>query len=135
MKFAILLLGLSLAAGCSMRRSTRRAEPVGCELWATYICIARIPKRRKKFWVDALDAQETKLGGICKCSSCPEFWSCCKRRTQRAGTEGSVINHIGFKVRDLSATLAKLEAAHIPMWSAASRPRPWFWPRTTSAWS
>ena len=31
------------------------------------------------------------------------------------GTEGAVINHIGLKVRNLSATLAKLESAHIPI--------------------
>jgi catechol 2,3-dioxygenase-like lactoylglutathione lyase family enzyme len=37
------------------------------------------------------------------------------KKDSSGGTAGSVINHIGVKVRDLSATLQKLDAAHIPV--------------------
>jgi catechol 2,3-dioxygenase-like lactoylglutathione lyase family enzyme len=72
---------------------------------------------QKKFWVGALAAQETKLGGM-QVFKLPGVLIMLDKTDQAGrggGTEGSVINHVGFKVRDLSATLAKLESAHIPI--------------------
>ena len=72
------------------------------------------PEAQKKFWMGALDAQETKLGNI-EVFKLPGVLVMLDKADRTGGTEGSVINHLGVKVRDLSATLAKLESAHIPI--------------------
>ena len=89
---------------------------------------------QKKFWVGALAAQETKLGGM-QVFKLPGVLIMLDKTDQAGrggGTEGSVINHVGFKVRDLSWPSSN------PLTSRslfAIRLRPWFSPRTASAWS
>lgn len=72
------------------------------------------PEAQKKFWIDVLGAEEAKLGTM-EVFKLPGVLVIIQKAAPTAGTEGSVINHIGLKVRDLSATLAKVEAAHIPI--------------------
>jgi len=70
------------------------------------------PARQKAFWVDTLGAQETKLGPL-DAFKFPGALVILQKSSARAGTDGSVVNHVAVKVRDLAGTLAKLEAAHI----------------------
>ncbi len=72
------------------------------------------PDAQKTFWVDVLGAQETTLGTI-KVFKLPGVLVMVQKRDAAGGTDGSVVNHVAVKVRDLSAALAKLEAAHIPI--------------------
>jgi catechol 2,3-dioxygenase-like lactoylglutathione lyase family enzyme len=70
------------------------------------------PDAQKKFWVDVIGAQETKLGTM-PAFKIPGVVILVRKADPTGGTDGSVVNHIAVKVRDLSATLAKVEAAHI----------------------
>jgi catechol 2,3-dioxygenase-like lactoylglutathione lyase family enzyme len=107
MKFAILLLGLS--AGMHAQLATPNASGVTMGHLHLY---SKDTEAQTKFWVAVLGAQETKLGNM-QVFKLPGVLILLQKADPRAGTEGSVINHLGFKVRDLSATLAKVEAAHI----------------------
>ena len=70
------------------------------------------PGAQKKFWVDVIGAEETKLGTM-PAFKMPGVLILARKADPSGGTEGSVVNHIAVKVRDLSETLAKVEAAHI----------------------
>jgi len=72
------------------------------------------PAAQKKFWVDALGATETKLGDF-EAFKFPGALVMLRNAEAHGGTDGSVVNHVAVKVRDLAGTLAKLEAAHIPI--------------------
>jgi catechol 2,3-dioxygenase-like lactoylglutathione lyase family enzyme len=68
------------------------------------------PAAQSKFWTEVMGAQTTKLGPM-DAYKIPGVIVLVQKIDPSAGTDGSVINHVGFKVRDLSATLAKVEAA------------------------
>ncbi len=70
------------------------------------------PDAQKKFWVDVIGAQEAKLGTM-QAFKFPGVLILVRKADPSGGTDGSVVNHIAVKVRDLSETLAKVEAAHI----------------------
>jgi len=70
------------------------------------------PDAQKKFWVDVIGAEETKLGTMVA-FKLPGALIMARKADPTGGSEGSVVNHIAVKVRDLSQTLAKVEAAHI----------------------
>jgi catechol 2,3-dioxygenase-like lactoylglutathione lyase family enzyme len=109
MKFAILLLGLSVALDAQL--AVPNASGVAMGHLHLY---TKDPEAQKKFWAGALDARATKLGDI-EVFKLSGVLVMLRKADPAGGTEGSVINHIGVKVRDLAATLAKLEAAHIPI--------------------
>jgi catechol 2,3-dioxygenase-like lactoylglutathione lyase family enzyme len=108
MKFAILLLCWSSAVA-----QLSAPNVTGVTMGHVHL-YARDTEAQKKFWVGVLDAQETKLGDM-QVFKLPGLLIMLQKADSRAGTAGSVVNHLGLKVRDLSATLAKLEAAHIPI--------------------
>ena len=68
------------------------------------------PAAQEKFWVDVLGAQETKLGTyqVFKMAGVLVMFN---KAEPSGGTEGSVVNHVAVRVRDLKAVLAKVEAA------------------------
>jgi len=70
------------------------------------------PDGQRKFWVDVIGAQETKLGTM-QAFKLPGALILVRKAGPSGGSEGSVVNHIAVKVRDLSGTLARVEAAHI----------------------
>jgi len=72
------------------------------------------PFEQKRFWVNVLGAQETRLGTM-PVFKLPGALVIVRQAEAAGGTEGSVVNHIAVKVRDLAATLAKVEAANIPI--------------------
>ena len=63
----------------------------------------------KRFWVDQLGATPVKLGNndVMKFPGALVFL---KKADPGGGTEGSVVNHIGFLVRDLNQCLTKWKA-------------------------
>jgi catechol 2,3-dioxygenase-like lactoylglutathione lyase family enzyme len=109
MKYATLLFALSAAMHAQLAAPNASGVTMG-----HYHLYSPNPEAHKKFWVDVLGARETKLGGI-QVFKLPGVLIMLDKADRSGGTEGSVINHIGFKVRDLSATLAKVESAHIPI--------------------
>src|ERR1700681_731145 len=108
MRLAILLLCLSAAVEAQLAAPNESGVTMGHLHLYT-----KEPEAHKKFW-GVLDAQATKLDDI-EAFKLPGVLIMLRKADTAGGTEDSVINHIGFKVRDLSATLAKLEAAHIPI--------------------
>ena len=73
---------------------------------------AKDPEVQKKFWVDVIGATPAKLGGL-DVLRIPGAIIFINKTAPSGGTEGTVINHVGVKVRDLPAVLAKVEAAQI----------------------
>ena len=63
----------------------------------------------KKFWVDQLGATPVKLGTN-EVMKFPGALVFLKKADPAGGTEGSVVNHIGFLVRDLNQCLTKWKA-------------------------
>lgn len=70
------------------------------------------PDAQTKFWMELLGAQETKLGSW-PTAKMPGALIILQKLDGSGGTDGSVVNHIAVKVRDLNATLAKMESAHV----------------------
>jgi catechol 2,3-dioxygenase-like lactoylglutathione lyase family enzyme len=68
------------------------------------------PAAQARFWTEVMGAQPAKLGPM-DAYKLPGVVVIVQKIDPSAGTDGSVINHAGFKVRDLNATLKKVEAA------------------------
>src|SRR2546423_15638732 len=66
----------------------------------------------KKFWVDQLGATPVKLGNN-EVMKFPGVLVFLRKAETSGGTEGSVVNHIGFLVRDLDTCLTKWKAASV----------------------
>jgi len=109
MRLAILLVGLAAAVNAQLAGPNAAGVTMG-----HYHLNTKNPDAQKSFWVGILGAQEAKLGPI-EVFKLPGVLVLIDKKDSSGGTAGSVINHIGVKVRDLSATLQKLDAAHIPV--------------------
>ena len=73
---------------------------------------AKDPATQARFWTDVLGAQSAKVGPM-DAYKLPGVLIMIRKADATAGSDGSTVNHIGFKVRDLKGTLAKAESAHI----------------------
>ncbi len=82
----------------------------------------RDPEAHKKFWVEQLGAAPAKIGAF-DVMKFPGVLVFLTKGEPSGGTDGSVINHIGFLVRDLDASLARWKAAgvRIPTENLANR--------------
>jgi catechol 2,3-dioxygenase-like lactoylglutathione lyase family enzyme len=70
------------------------------------------PAAETKFWADVLGAPETKASETRQLFKIPGVLIVVDKVDPTAGTDGSVVNHVAVKVKDLGAILAKMEAAH-----------------------
>jgi catechol 2,3-dioxygenase-like lactoylglutathione lyase family enzyme len=113
MKFAILWLGWSFALVVQCAAQLAAPNPSGVTMGHVHL-YSRDTEAQKKFWVGVLGAQETKLGDM-QVFKLPGVLVFVQKSDPREGSQGSIVNHLGMKVHDLSATLAKLESAHIPV--------------------
>lgn len=73
---------------------------------------AKDPAAQKSFWVDYVGATPAKLGPL-DVYRLPGVIVFVNKAEPTGGTEGSVVNHIGLKVRDLKAYVAKAAAANV----------------------
>jgi catechol 2,3-dioxygenase-like lactoylglutathione lyase family enzyme len=73
---------------------------------------AKDPEIQKKFWIEVIGATPAKLGGL-DVIRIPGAIIFINKAEPSGGTEGTTINHVGVKVRDMQAVLAKVEAANI----------------------
>jgi catechol 2,3-dioxygenase-like lactoylglutathione lyase family enzyme len=64
----------------------------------------------RRFWVDFLGASTAKLGNL-EVYKFPDALVLVRKATVSGGSEGSAINHLGFKVKDLAGMLEKCEKA------------------------
>ncbi len=70
------------------------------------------PDGQKKVWVDALQGEFLKSGPL-EFAVFPGVLIGFRKGEARGGTEGSVVDHLGFAVRDLAGTKARLIAAGV----------------------
>lgn len=69
------------------------------------------PEAQRHFWVDIMGATRPATSPDVM-YLLPKVTVIVDKGTPMAGTEGSIVNHIGFRVRDIKDILAKLEAEH-----------------------
>src|SRR5947209_17157444 len=69
------------------------------------------PEAQRKFWVEILGARPAKLGPADVYAMPGVLIMVTKKPQPPEPTEGSVINHVGVKVRDLDGVVAKVKAA------------------------
>jgi catechol 2,3-dioxygenase-like lactoylglutathione lyase family enzyme len=74
------------------------------------------PDAQKKFWVDVAGARPAKLGTL-DVLEFPGAIVFINKKEPTGGTEASVINHVGLRVRDLNSALERAEAAKIQILS------------------
>jgi catechol 2,3-dioxygenase-like lactoylglutathione lyase family enzyme len=77
---------------------------------------ARDADAQTQFWTAVAGARPAKLGDV-DVLEVPGAIIFINKKAPSGGTDGSVINHVGLKVRDLKGTLAKAEAAKITILS------------------
>jgi catechol 2,3-dioxygenase-like lactoylglutathione lyase family enzyme len=68
----------------------------------------------KRFWIDTLGG-ESKQFGPNAIASFPNVHVFLREQTPTGGTKGTTVNHIGFSVPDLRATLAEIRDAGYPV--------------------
>lgn len=70
------------------------------------------PDAHRKLWIDVLGGKPVKLGPV-ELAMFPGVMVGFRQATSSGGTDGSIVNHFGFLVRDLAGTKAKLVAAGV----------------------
>ena len=70
----------------------------------------RDPEAHKKFWVEVMGATPVKMGPM-DVMKFPDVLVMFRKGEPSGGTKGSVVNHLGFKVRDMKSTVERMKAA------------------------
>lgn len=70
------------------------------------------PELQKRFWMDFIGAQPSKVGPV-DVYSLPGVIVFVNKAEPAGGTEGSVVNHLGLKVRELKSFAAKAAEANV----------------------
>ncbi len=74
------------------------------------------PEAQKNFWTQVMGARNAKLGPV-DVYAIPGMLIFVNKKEPTAGSDGSTVNHIGLKVRDLKGALAKVQAAQFKVLS------------------
>lgn len=72
--------------------------------------LTRDPDAQRKFWVEVMGATPVKLATV-EVMKLPDVLVMFRKGEPSGGTKGSVVNHLGFKIRDMKATVARMKAA------------------------
>jgi catechol 2,3-dioxygenase-like lactoylglutathione lyase family enzyme len=67
---------------------------------------------QRHFWVDVMGATAAKMGPDRDMYTLPKVLVIVDKGSPTAGTEGSIVNHVGFRVRDMKDILDKVAAQH-----------------------
>jgi catechol 2,3-dioxygenase-like lactoylglutathione lyase family enzyme len=65
---------------------------------------------QKKFWVEVMGATATKLGQM-DVMKFPDVLVMLRKGEPTGGTKGSVVNHMGFRVKDIESAIPRMKAA------------------------
>jgi catechol 2,3-dioxygenase-like lactoylglutathione lyase family enzyme len=76
--------------------------------------MVRDPAAHRQLWVDLFGAPVVSSGTL-ELIKLPGVFLIFGEGARAEGSEGSVLDHVAFRVRDLAATSAKLKAAGIPL--------------------
>lgn len=72
--------------------------------------ISKDPDAQRRFWVDIMGATAGNMGPNRDAYTLPKVLVIVDHGNPTAGTEGSIVNHVGFRVRDIKDVLAKVAA-------------------------
>jgi catechol 2,3-dioxygenase-like lactoylglutathione lyase family enzyme len=86
-------------------------NPAGVSMGHVHI-VTSDPDAHRRIWIDTLGGNLVKLGPL-EYAEFPGVLVGFRKGESNGGTEGSVVDHLGFLVRDLAGTKAKLEAAGV----------------------
>ena len=120
---------LSVAAGIlalvsgSFAQSTPSAAPPNATPSAGAVADGRVsyshiyllsknPEAQRHFWVDIMGATAGKIGSGLDVYTLPTMRVMVNKGDPAAGSEGSIVNHVGFRVRDIKDILDKAAAEH-----------------------
>ncbi len=74
--------------------------------------LTKDPEAQRHFWVDVMGATAGKMGPDRDLYTLPKVLVIVDKGTPTAGTEGSIVNHVGFRVHDIKDILAKVADQH-----------------------
>ena len=84
-------------------------NPAGVAMGHLHLLVRDVDAH-KKFWTEVMGATAVKLGPM-DVMKLPDVLVMFRKGEPSGGTKGSVVNHLGFKVRDMKATVARMKAA------------------------
>jgi catechol 2,3-dioxygenase-like lactoylglutathione lyase family enzyme len=74
--------------------------------------LSKNPEAQRHFWVDIMGATAGKIGSALDVYTLPTMRVMVNKGEPAAGSEGSIVNHVGFRVRDIKDILDKAAAEH-----------------------
>ena len=74
--------------------------------------LSKNPEAQKHFWVDIMGATAGKIGSGLDVYTLPTMRVMVFKGEPAAGSEGTIVNHVGFRVRDIKDILDKAAAEH-----------------------
>jgi catechol 2,3-dioxygenase-like lactoylglutathione lyase family enzyme len=74
--------------------------------------LSKNPEAQRHFWVDIMGATASKIGSALDVYTLPKIRVMVNKGDPAAGTEGSIVNHVGFRVRDIKDILDKAAGEH-----------------------
>ena len=74
--------------------------------------LSKNPEAQKHFWMDIMGATAGKIGSALDVYTLPTMRVMVNKGEPAAGSEGSIVNHVGFRVRDIKDILDKAAAEH-----------------------
>ena len=80
------------------------------------------PEKHRRLWVEGLGAAPLKIGPL-DCAMLPGVVIAFRLGAASGGSEGTVVNHVGFRVRRLAEMQRKLADAGVPVIAGSDRKR------------
>lgn len=118
MKILSIAAGILALASGTFAQSTSSAAPSagavadGRVSYSHIYLLSKNPEAQRRFWVDIMGATAGKMGPTRDVYTLPTMRVMVNQGDPAAGTEGSIVNHVGFRVRDLKDILDKAAAEH-----------------------
>ena len=117
MKAFCIATGMLVLAGLALAQtgtpSGAAAAPTDGRVSNSHIHLfTKDPEVQRHFWVDVMGATAAKMGPDRDGYTLPKVLVIVDKGNPTAGTEGSIVNHVGFRVRDMKDILDKVAAQH-----------------------
>ena len=110
----ILLIGVFAFAGVTVASAQLNAAKEGSVVYGHHHLNVTSVDEQVKFWVDTLGGTAVPLGQR-QMAKFPNVLVAFTEKTPTGGTKGTTVNHIGFWVPSVRATLATVRAAGYPI--------------------
>jgi catechol 2,3-dioxygenase-like lactoylglutathione lyase family enzyme len=102
------VLGLVVMAGSLMWAQLPPPNEAGVSMGHIHLLVRDVDAQRK-FWVEVMGATPVKFGQG-EAMKFPDVLVMLRKGEPAGGTKGSVVDHLGFKVKDLKAIHAQMKA-------------------------